>query len=67
MRLEPTATAILLLIFGLLLGVSVVSSRASERTGIPVVLLFLGVGMLAGSEGVLGIRFYYYDFAARDA
>ncbi len=65
MRLEPTATAILLLIFGLLLGVSVVSSRASERTGIPVVLLFLGVGMLAGSEGVLGIRFDDYGFAFR--
>jgi cell volume regulation protein A len=65
MRLEPTATAILLAIFGLLLGVSVVSSRASERTGVPVVLLFLGVGMLAGSEGFLGIRFDDYSFAFR--
>ncbi len=62
---EPHSTAFIVAIFGLLLGVSVLSSRASERTGVPAVLLFLGVGILAGSEGVLGIRFEDYGFAFR--
>jgi cell volume regulation protein A len=62
---EPHGTALIVAIFGLLLGVSVLSSRASERTGVPAVLLFLGVGILAGSEGLLGIRFEDYGFAFR--
>lgn len=62
---EPHGTAFIVAIFGLLLGVSVLSSRASERTGVPAVLLFLGVGILAGSEGLLGIRFEDYGFAFR--
>ncbi|HEY3115978.1 MAG TPA: potassium/proton antiporter, partial [Chloroflexota bacterium] len=49
---EPQATALLLATCGLLLGVSVVFSRASQRTGVPIALLFLVVGMLAGSEGI---------------
>ena len=40
----------------LLLGVSVLFSRASQRTGVPIALLFLLVGMLAGSEGIGGHR-----------
>jgi potassium/hydrogen antiporter len=46
---EPQATALLLATCGLLLGVSVVFSRASQRTGVPIALLFILVGMLAGS------------------
>lgn len=46
-----------LLIAGILLVLSVVLSRASEKTGIPVLLIFLGIGMLAGSEGPGGIFF----------
>jgi cell volume regulation protein A len=62
---EPEATALLLAIGGLLLGVSVVLSRASQRTGVPIALLFLLVGMLAGSEGLGGIDFEDYEFAFR--
>ncbi|HZB27075.1 MAG TPA: cation:proton antiporter, partial [Gemmatimonadales bacterium] len=62
---EPHATAILLAVGGLLLGVSVVLSRASQRTGVPIALLFLLVGMLAGSEGLGGIDFEDYEFAFR--
>jgi len=40
----------------LLLG-GVLASRVSSRIGVPVLLLFLGVGMLAGSEGPGGIHF----------
>lgn len=62
---EPNATALLLALLGILLGASVVSSRASERTGVPTVLVFLLVGMLAGSEGVLGVQFDSYETAFR--
>ncbi|MDD5504642.1 MAG: potassium/proton antiporter [Candidatus Omnitrophica bacterium] len=40
-----------------LIFVSVVSSKLSDKFSIPVLLLFLGVGMLAGSEGVGGVGF----------
>jgi cell volume regulation protein A len=65
MTAEPNATALLAALLGLLLGVSVLSSRASESTGVPAVLLFLGVGMLAGSDGILGVHFDDYALAFR--
>ena len=62
---EPNATALLLTTCGLLLAVSVVFSRASQRAGVPFALLFLLVGMVAGSEGIGGIAFEDYRFAFR--
>jgi len=62
---EPQATALLLLTCGLLLAISVLFSRASQRFGVPIALLFLGVGMLAGSDGIGGIEFTDYQFAFR--
>jgi len=62
---EPTATAVLLTICGILLLVSVLSSRASQRIGVPIALFFLLVGMLAGSEGIGGIPFADYRLAFR--
>ena len=62
---EPQATALLLATCGLLLGISVLFSRASQRFGVPIALLFPGVGMLAGSEGIGGIEFDDYQFAFR--
>ncbi|MCC2626510.1 MAG: putative Potassium/proton antiporter, partial [Thermomicrobiales bacterium] len=41
---------------GLLL-LSVIASKAFGRMGIPALLLFLGIGMLAGSDGPGGIHF----------
>jgi potassium/hydrogen antiporter len=41
----------------LLLVLSVLVSKISERFGVPTLLLFLGLGMLAGSEGPGGIYF----------
>ncbi|MBP7050380.1 MAG: potassium/proton antiporter [Phycisphaerae bacterium] len=41
----------------LLLLASVLASKASERLGVPALLMFLLVGMLAGSEGPGGIHF----------
>ncbi len=62
---EPAATAILLTVSGILLLVSVLSSRASQRIGVPIALFFLLVGMLAGSEGIGRIPFADYRLAFR--
>jgi len=40
-----------------LLLVGVVASKAAVRLGVPALLLFLGLGVLAGSEGPGGIEF----------
>jgi cell volume regulation protein A len=62
---EPNASALLLLVFGSLLAISVIFSRATERVSVPVVLIFLVIGMLAGSEGIGGIDFTNYPFSYR--
>ncbi len=62
---EPAATALLLATCGLLLGASVLLSRASQRIGVPIALLFLLVGMLAGGEGIGRIAFDDYGLAFR--
>lgn len=51
------ATEPLLLIAGLLLAISVAATRASNRFGVPALILFMAVGMLAGSDGPGGIAF----------
>ena len=48
---------------GVLLLLGIASSKFSARLGMPVLVLFLGVGMLAGSEGLGGIAFEDYGFA----
>jgi cell volume regulation protein A len=53
----------LLLVGALLLLVGIASSRFSARVGLPVLVLFIGVGMLAGSEGIGGIWFEDYELA----
>jgi cell volume regulation protein A len=62
---EPAGTAVLLTICGILLVVSVLSSRASQRIGVPIALFFLLLGMLAGSEGIGRIPFDDYRLAFR--
>jgi cell volume regulation protein A len=45
------------LIAGLLLAASIAANKFSHRLGIPALLMFLGLGMLAGEEGPGGIAF----------
>jgi cell volume regulation protein A len=51
----------ILLIGSLLILVSIAVAKLSDNLGLPSLLLFLGIGMLAGSEGPGGI---YFDDAA---
>ncbi|WP_407569177.1 potassium/proton antiporter [Deinococcus altitudinis] len=60
---EAGHTELYLLIAGALLLASIVGSKASGRLGVPSLLLFLGVGMLAGSDGPGGIVFTNYALA----
>ena len=46
-------------VVALLLLLSVVASKAALRLGVPTLLLFLGLGMAAGSEGIGGLWFDY--------
>jgi len=47
---------IVLLVLSVLFFLSIIAGKASSRFGVPALLLFLGVGMLFGSDGV-GIQF----------
>lgn len=53
----------ILLIGSLLLLMSIVIGKASFKYGVPTLLLFLGIGMLAGGEGLVGIEFNSPKFA----
>ncbi len=47
----------ILLIGSVLLFISLFAGKTSYRFGVPVILLFITIGMLAGSEGIGGIYF----------
>ncbi|PQO33188.1 potassium/proton antiporter [Blastopirellula marina] len=52
-----------MLVAGTLLLLGVITSKISARYGVPMLVLFLGLGMLAGSEGFGGIEFEDYELA----
>ncbi|HEU4562776.1 MAG TPA: potassium/proton antiporter [Longimicrobium sp.] len=52
-----------LLVAALLVVLGVAASKVSARYGVPVLVLFVGIGMLAGSEGIGGIAFDDYRLA----
>ncbi len=54
MNVNPT---IVILVVSILLFASVLVSKTANRTGLPVLALFLLIGMLAGSEGIGKISF----------
>jgi len=54
-ELSGAQLEVALILSGLLLLAGVLASKISARLGVPALLLFLGLGMLAGSEGPGGI------------
>jgi potassium/hydrogen antiporter len=55
--------AILILIAGVLLALGIGGALLADRVRVPALLLFLALGMLAGSQGIGGIDFSNYDLA----
>ncbi|HBH82192.1 MAG: K+/H+ antiporter [Bacteroidetes bacterium GWE2_41_25] len=51
------STENILLVGSILLFISLFAGKTTSRFGVPVLILFLAIGMLAGSEGVGGIYF----------
>lgn len=54
---ETMTIEAVILVAGVLLCAGVLASRLSDALGVPSLLLFLVLGMLAGSEGIGGIAF----------
>ncbi len=53
----------LILFSGVVILLGIASSKLSARLGVPVLVLFLTLGMLAGSDGIGGIQFENYPLA----
>src|SRR5690606_10519818 len=47
----------IVLVGSILLFISIIVGKTSYKFGVPTLLLFLAIGMLAGSEGIGGIHF----------
>jgi cell volume regulation protein A len=62
---EPHSIATLLTSFSLLLAFAALFGRGFERMGVPVVLAFLAIGVVAGYYAPGELRFTNYHFAFR--
>lgn len=48
---------VLMLLTGFLVFASIVATRVAGWLGLPTLIVFLGIGMLAGSDGLIGVQF----------
>ena len=58
---EPLPTALFLLTLGVLLAASALFARASIRVHVPVALVFLLIGVLAGSDVIGGVECHIWQ------
>lgn len=63
--MEPLLTGIIIGTIGVLLIFAVIASPVFQRLGVPSLVLFIFLGMAAGSEGLLGLPFADYGLAFR--
>lgn len=54
----------LMIISGLVLLICITSSKMLYKFGVPMLLIFIVLGMLFGSDGIVGIYFDNYDLAS---
>ena len=57
--------SVVLLVAAIVIIICVVFNRISTKIGVPVLIAFIGLGMLFGSDGILKIPFENYDFAEK--
>jgi cell volume regulation protein A len=53
----PTSLGVIFIVFSTLVILSILTIKLSNRFGIPSLVLFLAIGMLAGSDGLGGLSF----------
>lgn len=57
--------SVVLLMAAIVIIICVIFNRISTKIGVPVLIAFIGLGMLFGSDGILKIPFENYDFAEK--